>query len=86
MCACICLCVCAYVYVCVCLRVHLVSSSFYSEELFLATTPYQRLDSPEFRGRGDSDSFDPNYMSLHDEQQEEESDEEGRGSDDTLDE
>ena len=64
------------------------SFSNHSEELFLATTPFQRPDSPEFnqRGRGDGDPFDPNYMSLHDEQQEGIEEEEGQGSDNTLDE
>ncbi len=65
-----------------------IPPSHSAEELFLATTPFQRADSPEYiqKGRGDGDPFDPNYMSLHQEQQEDSEEEEGQGSDDTLDE
>ena len=62
---------------------------FLTEELFLATTPFSRVESPEYseRPRGLTDPFDANYMSLHEEQQQQErEEEEGHGSDGTLDE
>ena len=60
----------------------------FSDELLLATTPYQRPESPEFmQGHGQGDPFDPNHLSIHAEEQlleEEEEEEDDKKSDGTL--
>ena len=63
-----------------------VTISSCTEELFLATTPYQRTESPEFRaqGQGDRDPFDGNLMSLQEEQERLREEEQSRLSDGTL--
>ena len=66
-------------------KCHKTTVYSHTDDLFLATTPFQRPDSPEYlQGHGGSDPFDPNYMSLHAEQQEAE--QERRLSDGTLEE